>query len=561
MQRPEERAVSDLTDYLVVLKSRKWSIIGTTVLAVAVALGITFQQTPIYRATTKLLVQPLPSGPQSISALQPVVPTTEAEIVASEPIAEAVARELEVDETAAVLTEPLEVVGLADTQSISGAQVLQVSYESSDASFAQEASNAFSANYIEHRAEQALALVETARRAIEGRLQEASQEVSDLTAQIDAARKGGDDALATTLELQRNATLTRLGVLQQRLDDIQPSAAVRSGGAQIIESAALPGSPASPDPVKNTGLALFAGLALGIGLAFLRERLDDRFRGKSDLERALSAPVLGSIPRFFERGEKRPIVTIAQPNSPAAESYRSLRTNMQFVTSTRAIKSLLVTSPAPGEGKTTVTANLGVALAQAGKRVILVSSDLRRPTLEEFFPNLGRNVEGLSTWLSSATAEPWDVLRDPGIPNLRVLPSGSSPPNPAELLSTARVSTLVRILEDNCDIVLFDSPPILAVADSAILASHVGGAILVVNAESTGRSASSHAKAQLDRVDGRLIGTVLNGFDSGSSSYYYGRYGYYSSTTPADREGSEMVDSGRSRWRRSRKSVETASKS
>jgi polysaccharide biosynthesis transport protein len=491
------------------------------------ALVFSFQQTPIYEATTKVLVQPLPSGPQSTSVLQVVVPDTEAELIASDSISEAVVADLKLDSSPSQLVNNLEVGGLPETQAVPGAQVLEVTYESADAELVHRVANAFATEYIEYRAEQALEMIESARSSLTRRLQRASREVSELSAQIDEARGAGDEALATTLESQRDASLTRVGTLQQRLDEVQPSGAVRSGGAQIIESATMPKSPTSPNPIRNGALGLLMGLALGCGLAFLRERLDDRFRGRADLERVTEAPVLGALPRFTTKGRGPDLVTLTDSSGASAESYRSLRTNLQFLASTRGIRSVLITSPSSGEGKTTVTANLGVALAQAGRRVILVSSDLRRPKLEEFFNLKNARDEGLSSWLSSDDLQLPEIVKDPGIPNLRVVPSGSPPPNPAELLSSPRLAPLISQLMENADLVLFDSPPVLAVADTAILASNVDATILVIDSEATGKSATLHAKAQLERVAGRLVGSALNNFDPSSSGYYYGAYAYY----------------------------------
>lgn len=194
---------------------------------------------------------------------------------------------------------------------------------------------------------------------------------------------------------------------------------------------------------------------------------------------------------------------------------------------------MLITSPSAGEGKTISTANLAVALAQAGQRVIVVSGDLRRPAIEDHF-NLDKRARsgGLSTFLSGQDGDLFELIRDPGIQRVRVLPSGPVPPNPAELLASPRLGELVAELEEACDLVLFDSPPLLAVTDSAILASKVRAAILVIDANSTHRSAALRAKEELERNGGVLLGSMLNAFDPASSPYGYGSYGYYGYAAP-----------------------------
>jgi non-specific protein-tyrosine kinase len=220
-----------------------------------------------------------------------------------------------------------------------------------------------------------------------------------------------------------------------------------------------------------------------------------------------------------ENGREK-LITLADPRSPVAEAYRSLRTNLEFSSLDEPLRTMIVTSAAPEEGKSTVLANLAVVMAQAGKQVILADCDLRRPVLHELFGV--SNHTGLTTaLLDEATAEL--PLRETGVPGLRLLPSGPQPPNPAELLGSRRMEELIETLRNQADIVLFDAPPVIAVADAAILASKVDGVLLVINAGVTRREHAQRAKAALDRVNARLVGTVLNNVELDMSLY-----GYYS---------------------------------
>lgn len=220
-----------------------------------------------------------------------------------------------------------------------------------------------------------------------------------------------------------------------------------------------------------------------------------------------------------EDGRQR-LVTLSDPRSPVAEAYRSLRTNLEFSSLDEPLRTMVVTSPAPEAGKSTTLANLAVTMAQAGKQVILVDCDLRRPSLHEIFDV--PNSTGLtSVILDDTTSMP--PLCETGVAGLKLLTSGPLPPNPAELLGSRRMAELIKTLREQADIVLFDAPPVIAVTDAAILASQVDGVLLVLNAGVTRREHAQRARAALDRVNARLVGTVLNNVKLDTSLY-----GYYS---------------------------------
>jgi capsular exopolysaccharide synthesis family protein len=214
------------------------------------------------------------------------------------------------------------------------------------------------------------------------------------------------------------------------------------------------------------------------------------------------------------------LITLTDPRSPAAEAYRTLRTNLYFSSLDRALETLLVTSAAPGEGKSTILSNLAVTMAQGEKRTILVDADLRRPSLHDLF-NVG-NSQGLTTMVvdDSALAEP--PLVATGVENLLLLPSGPQPPNPAEILGSRRMEEIIATLKARADIVLFDAPPAVAVTDAAVLGTKVDGVLLVFSAGKTRREHAERAKEVLERVQVRLIGAVLNNAppDQSMGAYY-----------------------------------------
>ncbi|MGH2808084.1 MAG: polysaccharide biosynthesis tyrosine autokinase, partial [Actinomycetota bacterium] len=305
------------------------------------------------------------------------------------------------------------------------------------------------------------------------------------------------------------------------------TSSIALGVGDVLEAASTPEQPFSPDHPRNGALGLFAGAILGIGVAFIRERLDDRFRGRPDVERVLEAPVLATVPRFAHgKRFENSLPVLSEPKGPASEAYRNLRTGFQFLASQRGYQTLLVTSPSAHEGKTSTVANLGVALSQAGRRVVIVSADLRRPNLERTFG--AQNELGLSSWLLGEEDDLRKlVLEHPDIPNLSLMTAGRVPSNPAELLTSPRLRELIDRLTQYFDLVLFDSPPVLPVADAVILASHLDSVILIFDAASTGRNAALHAKEQIERVGGTIIGCVLNAFDPSNTPYYYEPH-YYS---------------------------------
>jgi protein-tyrosine kinase len=213
------------------------------------------------------------------------------------------------------------------------------------------------------------------------------------------------------------------------------------------------------------------------------------------------------------------LVTISNPRSPVAEAYRALRTNLEFSGLDKPLRSMVITSASPDEGKSTTLANLAVTIAQSGKRVILVDCDLRRPSLHQIF-NV-RNHMGVTDLIRDEALMSNPPLQDTPAPNLKLLPSGQLPPNPAELLGSRRMSEIIACLLAQADMLLFDTPPIIAVTDAALLSAKVDGVVLVIGAGKTRREYARRAKALLDKVNARLIGTVLNNVKLDKSLQYY----------------------------------------
>jgi non-specific protein-tyrosine kinase len=264
-----------------------------------------------------------------------------------------------------------------------------------------------------------------------------------------------------------------------------------------------------------------SGLTLSGGAAILLEYLDDSLKTADDVRYALGLKVLGSIAKIQDDEYTDKLVVAKYPRSPLSEAYRVLRTNLQY-SAGRPLRTLIVTSSSPLEGKSVTASNLAMALAQSGQRVILVDADIRRPTQQDIF-ELDNDV-GLSNFLECRDMRLADVLQTVSGSDLNVVTSGPAPDNPSELLGSRRMGDLVESLLEYADVAVFDSPPVMAVADAAILASRLDGVLLVVNAGTTRRGAARQSKESLEAVGAHLLGVVLNRLSSSQGGYYY----YYS---------------------------------
>ncbi|MFZ7086692.1 polysaccharide biosynthesis tyrosine autokinase [Curtobacterium sp. RRHDQ10] len=320
-----------------------------------------------------------------------------------------------------------------------------------------------------------------------------------------------------------NATSQSLTNVVQQIE-----ATSEDGGSTVkltrVQEAQVPTAPVSPNVPVNVVLGLLVGLALGVGIAVLRETLDNRVRTEADVEKISDAPIVGGI-AYDSKASVRPLIVQADPRSPRAESFRTLRTNLQYLDlEANSARSFVMTSSVESEGKSTTVANLAIALDSAGYRVILIDADLRRPKIATYM-----DVEGAAglTDVLIGRAELDDVAQPWGRGRMRVLPAGPIPPNPSELLGSRTMQLLIERLEAEYDYVLFDAPPLLPVTDGAILSKKAGGAIVVVAAGRTHKNQLAGAVSALENVGAPVAGFVLTMMPTkGPGAYGYGRYGY-----------------------------------
>jgi capsular exopolysaccharide synthesis family protein len=343
--------------------------------------------------------------------------------------------------------------------------------------------------------------------------------------------------------------------LLQRLKEAGVSAGLRSSNIRVVDVARTPTSPITPDVPRNIRFGVLLGLACGIGLAFVLESLDTSIRNMEELSAISMLPALGTIPLQLssngslrkrlkmvsaetEKSESPALVTYARPKSEAAEAYRALRTSILLSSFGAPPKVILVTSASPQEGKTTISANSALVLAQRGSRVLLIDADLRRPSIDKLFGFRSRG--GLSTLISGSDKVEDVVIPCPEVPNLWILPAGPIPPQPAELLGSTVMKDHIAHWRSFFDHIIIDTPPCLSVTDAVLLSPEADRVILVARSGQTTKAALRRACEMLLQVNARVMGIVLNALNRHSAEEYYqygGRYAnhYYHEESPEDK--------------------------
>jgi capsular exopolysaccharide synthesis family protein len=375
-----------------------------------------------------------------------------------------------------------------------------------------------------------------------------------LTAAFDVQKQEANKLSESGIEytsLKRDAETNRqlYESLLQRLKEASVTAGLRSSNIRVVDVARVPLEPTKPNVPRNIALGFLLGLVGGVGLAFLQENMDTTVGNVEELSTLTALPVLGTIPlQLAENGHRRSAsnaqiisktsdigpVTHLRPQSEMAESYRALRTSILLSSFGAPPKVVLVTSALPQEGKTTVSTNSAVVLAQKGSRVLLVDADLRRPGVSKALGLRASGGGGLSTLLSGADSVDNVMVPYPGLPNLQVIPAGPIPPNPVELLGSGVMKDLIARWREEFDHIIFDTPPCLSVTDSVVLSVVADRVILVARSGQTPKAAVRRAAEVLLQVNASIMGIVLNAFNlrsaDGNYYYYYGsKYteGYY----------------------------------
>lgn len=511
-----------LRDYFATVWRRKWIALLLVVSATASAYILSSLQVDQYSAIASLIYQqqidlenPLNGGYTDVAGLDRQLAAV-SDLVASKEMQARIQRLLRrenVDTSAGY-----EVTASSEA----GSNIIVMNADSADAELAAAAANASATAFIDMNVEQQKEQIATASAAIEGQL----------------AQYAGSERSADYL------------MLKQRLQDLQILYGAATGGYRVFAPASVPAAPSSPNPLRNAGLAFAVTLVAGIILAFVLEQLDTRVRQPDEVVQILQQPILGRIPRISKSLlDESAIVALTHPDGQEADAFRLLRTNLDFTRLDADFASLLVTSCAQGEGKSLAVANLAVTMAMAGKRIVVVDADLRRPRQHTYFgvanksgvstvaagmteleeslvpvevrPPKGRTDEvGLligtsddATWASGASARSLVYL----------LPSGPTPHNPGEIVASHRFGTIIDSLVARADIVIVDSPAMLAVGDAAALASHVDGLVFLVDMHVVRRPMLLRAAEQLRRLPCRSLGILMRtqGAEGVGYSYVY----------------------------------------
>jgi tyrosine-protein kinase len=574
----------ELRNYLEVLRRRRWLMLSTTII-VAMAAGITsVLRTPMYRADARVLLRPNDPTEQLESDGRNVVDadrylSAQLDIIKSEAVAREAAKAVPGSSLSALLDQ------VSASQS-GTTDIVRVSAIGPNPARATKVANAFARAYFENRRQFAVEGLDRAAKELNTKLAELQARIGELDRRI--ASEGGKDQRPATpvvpvltkrrpvasdahtsappttttqvpggvtddlgpltseeaLKAARAATTVQYETLYARQQELLIDKSLKRGEAELIAEAKIPRSPASPRPQRDAALGGLMGLLLALGITFLKEQLDERLRTREEAEVATGLPVLAELP-FDEESAREPdtVASRLRPSGALAEATRGLRTSLSFLGIDEPLRRVVVTSGGSGEGKSLVAANLATVYAQAGMRTILVSADLRRPRADAMFL-VPRGTIGLSDVIAglyeghpssnghspsgTGVAEAISrVLLPTSVDGLFLMPAGKLPPNPAELLGSQRAGEVFDALSAHADVIVVDTPPVLAVTDAAILAPRADGVVVVASAGQTHKGGLARSVETLAATRARILGLVLNKVDDKSGSGYRYSYGHY----------------------------------
>ncbi len=527
---------ASLEDYLRAIQLRKWLVLALALLGLIGAFLFATSRADTYTATSTVQLRPSPVGARV--AGQDELPNleTEREVMFSDRVSDAVIQTLGIQATGDQLRKNL------DVEFRPQSFVLTVNYTSNNPQAAAATANAFTEQYTRIREGDAQKFLNDNVESLQANITALNESLDAAQAEVNRLRTDRANRLATSdnasdidaalsvastdlsnLTTQLRNTETELRSTLQKIES-------RPTAAEVLRPATTPEAPdgLGLGPILVGGLLL--GLLLGVVSAFLIERLDTTARDEDDVALALGTSVIGSIPTLGigHRGGSGSLIMLSSGGSnrfaAAREAFRRLRSSVQFLNSSSGVGSIIVTSSTPGEGKSLTAANLSIALAQNGSRVVLVSGDLRRPTLEHMF-GMEANRPGLSDYLAHAAE--LNAEKVPGIDNLWLIRSGTPPENPGELLNSDRFEQMVKELErEDVEYIVVDTPPVLNTADAVSAARYVDGVIVVVDTERTATDDLLQVRADLERSGSKLLGAVMNRQQSTRGRSRRDRYAY-----------------------------------
>jgi non-specific protein-tyrosine kinase len=516
----------DLRQYIYLLWHWAWLILLVAAMAGGAAFVVSKRQTPVYQAATTLRVNYAPgtsAGDYSSIMTSQLLASTYVPMMTTQAVLSETVRRLNVPLDPYQLKRDISIKPVNDTQ------LIQITVESTNPELAAGLANTLVAVFSDQVQFEQAQRFAASKQSLQNQMNDVDQKIQALIAQsaraADAVEK---DRLENNLAQYRTIYTNLLTSFENvRLSEAQTKLTVSQ-----LDPALAPGEPISPKVLQTTLLALIVGAMLAVGAIFLLEMLDDTIRDPEVLLKKYQLPILGVI-AHHEQKAGTPIAQYA-PRSPVAEAFRSLRTNVKYASVDKPLRSLLVTSPTPADGKSTISANLGVVMAQGGARVFIIDADLRRPAVHKMFGTHNRvGLSGLFVQAAedgeagislNGAVQAAGTLQ--GAENVSVISSGTLPPNPAELLGSKKMGEILQTILQRCDVVVLDTPPVLSVTDAVVLAPVVDGVILVIKAGTTKQAAFKQALIQLNQVGANLLGVVINevGVRGNSYNYYYRKY-------------------------------------
>lgn len=508
-----------------------WLLVLCPLMAVLGAGVVTVFVPPVYEAQVAVLVkpaQPLTTTDPGVSLLTTdQISGTYAQLMTERPILKQVVTDLHLRVNTDDLARQIKVTPQANTT------IIGVAVDSTSPKLARDVANTVVDDFVaqskriqQQQSDQYTARIRTQIQRLEQSIG-ADQSMVDQLSQPSGATTVQQQTQLITLQQQLSAERTQYSSLVGNLSDIEAQTARSTDNLVIISPAVLPERPVSPKPVLNIALALGGGLALAIGAVLVLERLDQSVKSDEQLAERTGLVAIGHI-AYVTPGRRRgdDLVVLAEGHSQVAEAYRALRTNLLFSSLDREIRTVVVTSSVPNEGKSRTAANLAIVLAQAGHSTVLIDADFRRPSQHRIFGRI-RNL-GLSNLMLRDVPEEELVWPVEQVPNLSLVASGPTPPNPSELLGSAHLKSLLTTLRGRYRYVVIDTPPVNAVTDPTVLAAHADATILVIEQGTTTYPAVLRASQALTRVGANVVGAVVNKLRVESTGYYqYYYYHYY----------------------------------